>query len=246
MSRLGMNTELATEVAGVVSGLSAGLESVDAQVRLARVVSANPLSYMLNPGAMILAPASIGLAASVSVDIANVRQTLDYLVLKLRQEALQQEQVSNSLDRTDPGWFAQAPTAQRPEDLTLLDEFAPFLDVANWVLYLEGIVGNAGEAFDRWWTSMPPWARGVVSYADNVGKWVPFVGAPIGWVSVVAEWDDDNVWGNTRNIIGASIGTLEVICLIPPLTPAAPVVGAVGLVWDTVDLVWDLGDEFWW
>jgi hypothetical protein len=246
MSRLGMNTELANEVAGTVSGLASGLALIEQEVRLARAVSINPLTYMLNPGAMILAPASIGLAASVNVDIANVRQTLEYLVLKLRQEAVQQDQVSNSLTPADPGWFAPGPTARRPEDLTLLDEFAPGIDIANWILFVEGFISTAGDVFDKWWTSMPPWAQNVVKYADNVGKWVPFVGAPIGWVSVAAEWDDDYVWGNTRNIIGASIGTLELIALIPPLTPAAPIVGAVGLVWDVFDTVWDLGDDFWW
>lgn len=246
MSKLGMNTELANEVAGSVSGLASGLALIEQEVRLARAVSINPLTYMLNPGAMILAPASIGIAASVNVDIANVRQTLEYLVLKLRQEAVQQDQVSNSLTPSDPGWFAPGPTARRPEDLTLLDEFAPFIDVANWILLVEGFISNAGEAFGRWWTAMPPWAQNVVKYSDNFGKLVPFAGAPIGWISVATEWDDDNAWGNTRNIIGASIGTAELICLIPPLTPAAPIVGAVGLAWDVFDTVWDLGDDFWW
>jgi hypothetical protein len=246
LSKLGMNTELAFEVAGTVSGLASGLAAVEQEVRLARTISLNPLPYMLSPGAVIFAPASIGLAASVSVDLANVRQTLDYLVQKLHQEAFQQNQVSHSLTPADAGWFAPGPTARRPEDLTLLDEFAPFVDIASWATFVEGFVSTAGDIFDKWWKDMPPWARHVVGYADNVGKWVPFVGAPIGWASVATEWDDDYVWGNTRNIIGASIGTIELICLIPPLTPAAPIVGAVGLVWDVFDTVWDLGDDFWW
>jgi len=243
---LGMNTETANDVASTIAGMATGLASIEQEVRLARMMSLNPVSYLLQPGSTVLSPASIAIAASASVDIANVRQSLDYLVLKLRQESIQQDRVSNSLTPADPGWFAPGPTATRPADLTLLDEIAPGIEIANWILLVEGFVSSASDAFDKWWTAMPSWAQGVVSYADNVGKFVPFVGAPIGWVSVGVEWDDDYVWGNTRNIIGASIGTLELICLIPPLTPAAPIVGAVGLVWDVFDTVWDLGDDFWW
>lgn len=246
MPRLGMNVDLGTEVADSVAGLSAAISVIEQEVRLARLVSLNPLGFGLVPGMPVLNPGSIVLAGQVNVDLANARQMLDHLAEVLRQEARQQWQVSNTLTPADPGWFAPGPTAKRPEDVTLLDEFMPAIDIANWILYLEGYIGTAGDVFEKWWKDMPPWAKGIVKYGDNVGKWVPFVGAPIGWVSVYTEWDDDYVWGNTRNIIGASIGTAELICLIPPLTPAAPIVGAVGLLWDTVDLVWDLGDDFWW
>ena len=246
MAMLGMNTGLAFGVADTVAGLSTGLATIEQEVRLARLISLNPLNYMLNPGAGILAPVSIGVAASASVDIANVRQTLEYLVLKLRQEAQQQNDVSNSLTPADPGWFAPGPTAKRPEDFDLLDELAPGIDIASWILLAEGIVSTTLEALDKWWAGVPDWVKKSAKFADNAGKLIPFVGAPVGWISVATEWDDDYVWGNVRNIIGASLGTAELICLIPPLTPAAPIVGAVGLVWDVFDTVWDLGDEFWW
>lgn len=245
-TKLGMNTELAVEVANSVAGLSTGLASVEDQLRLARLMSLNPLNYLLNPGASILAPASITIAASAAADIANARNMLDYLVLKLRQEAVQQNQVSNSLTPLDPGWFAQAPTAQRPEEIDLLDMFDPFRQVLTWTVRIRNLVDAGLQGLSKWWSKAPDWLKTGAKISGKAGKFVPFVGAPLGWVNVAADWDDDNAWGNTRNIIGATLGTAEVICLIPPLTPAAPIVAGVGLAWDVFDTVWDIGDEFWW
>jgi len=248
-TKLGMNPTTARNVSVTLSNLSNLLESVENEVKIARVMSLNPLENILT-GGLMLNPASIGLALSASTDLANARTKLEYFALLLTQEAVQQEQVSNSLTPLDPGWYAPAPTAKKPDDISIgdefWDEFGTFANIYNYLGIVEGAFETLGDIWTKAWNDAPPWAKDVIKWGDNLGKWVPFVGMPIAWGGVVADWDEDYVWGNTRNIIGASIATIEVICLIPPLTPAAPVVGAVGLVWDIFDTVWDLGDEFWW
>jgi|SRR5690554_229554 len=248
--KLGMNVDLANQVAASISGHSSGLGLIEQQLYLARSMSLNPLNFALNPGALILAPASITMAASASADLANVRQTLDYLVLKLSQEATQQAQVSNSLDPTDAGWFAPGPTANRPDAIGVFenewDAFGIFVNVGNYVLLGKDLLDVAGQAITKWWDNAPKWVTTGADIAMKGGKFLPFVGTAFSVTGVFTDWDDDNVWGNTRNIIGASLDVLSVVTLIPPLTPAAPVFAAAGLVWDVVDTVWDVFDDPWW
>ncbi len=253
MSKLGMNTDTANDVANSIAGMAAGLAFIEQEVRLARAVSLNPINYLLQPGASVLAPASIGIAASASADIANVRQTLDYLVLKLRQEAMQQDQVSNSLLTTDPGWFAQAPTATRPDEIGIFEqEFAALADIA-FVGSLVLLGRDLIDAADHWWKNLPSSVKSGMKVALRGGKFIPFVGVGFSAVSLVAEWDNENVWGNWRNGIGLGIdvaSAVATVLLVPPLTPVGAVVEAgllgLGIAWDVMDLAWDTHDEGMW
>jgi len=257
MSRnIGMDPTAAQNAAINVSSLSAGLALVENQVRLARLMSLNPLNYVLDPGALIIAPQSIQTAAEASADIASVRQTLEYLTTLLGQEAAQQLQVSNSLRTTDPGWFAQPPTATKPDDIDPWEqEWSLWQDVTTWANYAGtawGLVESAWKGIEagakKWLDDIPPWVTKGADIFSKAGKFVPWGGAVFGVSAIFTEWDNDNPWGNTRNIIGGVLGVAEVVCLIPPLTPAAPVVAAVGLVWDVFDTGWDWfgdGDTPW-
>ena len=249
-TKLGMNTSIAESVATTVSSLGTGLDAIDQEVRLARLMSLNPLNYMLNPGALVLTPVSIGIAMSASADITNARAQLEYLVEKLRQEATQQFQVSNSLVSTDPGWFAPGPNAQKPKDVGPFDEaidlFGPFAKISDIV----GIIGGAFEAVDLWWKGLPPGVTKVIKTVTKVGKFIPFVGIAFSLGSTILDWDNDNVWGNVRNIIGVGLDAASIVAavtLIPPLTPAGVVIeGAllgVGLAWDVMDFAWDAHDD---
>lgn len=251
--KLGMNVDLATQVTQSINGLSSGLGMIEQQVYLARSMSLNPLNFALNPGALILAPASITMAASASADLANVRQTLEYLVLKLSQEATQQAQVSNSLHPTDPGWFAQAPTARKPDEIPIFQqEWNAFLGVVNIggnVLLARDLV----EAADRWWKDIPKPVKTGIDVVLRGGKFIPWVGAGFSAITLVTEWDNDNAWGNWRNGIGLALDAASVVALVtlvPPLTPAGVVIeGAllgVGLAWDVMDIAWDLHDDGVW
>lgn len=245
---LGMNTDKARDVSSSVAGYAEALSFVETQLDMARLASLNPINFF-SPGALILSPVSITVAASAAADLANARATLAYLATRLAQEATQQDQVSNSLLVTDPGWFAQAPNAKKPTVITLgdqlWDDFGSLINISSYILMIEGAFETVSDIFEKWWKEAS-WAQDVIKWGTSLGKWVPYVGMPIAWIGVATDWDEDYVWGNTRNVIGAVIATAEVVTLIPPLTPASPVIGAVGLVWDIFDTVWDLGDEFWW
>jgi hypothetical protein len=253
VSKLGMNTETANDVANSIAGMAAGLAFIEQEVRLARAMSMNPINYLLQPGAGVLAPASIGIAASASADIANVRQTLDYLVLKLRQEATQQFQVSNSLLVTDPGWFAQAPTAVRPDEIGIFEQE---LDALGIVAFWGGLVllgRDVVDAVDSWVKNLPPDVKTGLKVVLRGGKFIPFVGVGFSAISLVAEWDNENVWGNWRNGIGLGIdvaSAVATVLLVPPLTPVGAVVEAgllgLGIAWDVMDLAWDTHDEGMW
>jgi len=249
-TKLGMNTTTADSVAATVASLGVGLEAINEEVRLARLVSLNPLDFMLNPGALILTPASIGIAMSVSADITNASAQLDYLVEKLRQEATQQNQVSNSLVSTDPGWFAPGPTAKKPEDVTAFDEAIDVFGIFSKISDYVGIVGGVFDAVDTWWKNLPPGVTKVVKAVTKVGKFIPFVGIGFSITSTVLDWDNDNVWGNVRNIIGVGLDAASIVAavtLVPPLTPVGAVIEGtllgVGLAWDVMDVAWDAHDD---
>lgn len=253
MSLLGMNTETANDVATSIAGMATGLAFIEQEVRLARVMSLNPINYLLQPGSSVLAPASITIAASASADIANVRQTLDYLVLKLQQEANQQNQVSNSLLVTDPGWFAQAPTATRPDEIGIFEQE---LDALGLIAFVGGLVLTGRDLIDAlvsWCKKLPAPVRTALEVVLRGGKFIPFVGVGFSAISLVAEWDNENVWGNWRNGIGLGIdiaSAAAAVLLIPPLTPVGAAVEAgllgLGIAWDVMDFAWDMHDEGKW
>jgi len=248
---LGMNPEEVRSKAALLRSQLSILESAAQTVENAANSSLNPLSYGIQSGGLIVAPFSIAGAQHAAGRVRAARASVLELAAKLFDEADQQTIVSSGTSASYRGGYVPSVKNPRRPGIAgdagdILNNLTGLLDFTNWALFLEGFVSTAGDAFDKWWTGMPPWAQGIVKYGENFGKLIPFVGAPIGWVNVVSEWDDDYVWGNTRNIIGATIGTVELISLIPPLTVAAPIVGAVGLAWDSFDTVWDLGDEFWW
>lgn len=252
-NKLGMDTELAIEVVRSVQGYADALGYIEDEVRLARVMSLNPLNFALNPGAMVLAPSSIIMAASVSADLTNVRNTLDYLRLKLAQEALQQSQVSNSLLTTDPGWFAQVPNAEKPEEVSIFDEALEGLGIVATVIEKAGLFVNILKTIDHWWDALPPGWKSVIKVVERGGKFVPILGFVASLASTILEWDPDNVWGNTRNVIGTVLEAGEVVAafaLIPPLTPAGAILEGVlttaNVAWNVMDIAWDLHDEDVW
>lgn len=247
-TRFGMNTSVARDAMNSISGLSGGLAHLEAEIGLAESMSLNPLNFALNPGALILAPTSIAIAESAKNDLANVQQTLQYLMLRLSQEIAQQEQVSNSLFTTDPGWFAAAPTAKRPDEIEMKDTaYAIFIKITNYVLLAQDAIRTAFEAAEKWWKHAPAWVKVGADIGKRAGKFIPFAGLAFSTAAIFTDWDDDYVWGNTRNIVAASLDALTIISLIPPLTVATPVIEVISLAWDAMDTIWDLGDENnWW
>jgi hypothetical protein len=252
---LGMNPEEVRSKANLLRSQLSILESAAQTVEYAANSSLNPLSYGIQPGGLIIAPFAIAGTQRASARVRAACASVLELAAKLFDEADQQAIVSSGTSASYLGGYVPSVKNPRrpgnvgdPGDILrdILDDLSGLIDWANGGIFFEGFISTAGDAFDRWWKNMPPLAQGIVEYGAKYGKFVPFVGERLAWVSVATEWDDDDAWGNTRNIIGATIATVELVCLIPPLTPAAPIVGALGLLWDTFDAVWDLGDEYWW
>ncbi len=250
MGKQGMNPDLGLQVAANIAALSAQLDGIRSTVAWARTVSLGTMALV--PGSVILAPASIPMAMAATNQLANAQAQLAYLVEKLRQEAQQQHSVSNSLTPLDAGWFAPGPTANKPGHLSVWDtewEYAGSVaggawSVISWVDTVVGIGTSALEVADKWWKTAPDWVHDSAKVVGRGGKVIPWVGTGVGGVNTVLEWDNDNWWGNTRNIIGNVLDVASVVSLIPPLTVASPFIAAGSLFWDLFDLGWDLiGDD---
>jgi hypothetical protein len=248
---IGMNTDEATGVLHSLDSLSGSIDAIQARLAEIRMMSLNPGSFFVDPGSLVLAPASIIGALSIATELTNAKNNLKFLVTLLGQEIEQQTETSQSLTPQDKGWDAKAPTATAPGEVSLWDEgwegFSDLISVANPLATLTSDVSDAFKAAEKVWKDTPPWVKTGAKLAERGGKIIPVVGAVVGTVSVFTDWDPDYVWGNTRNIVGASLNVAEVICLIPPLEPAELVVVPLADLWNTMDAVWDLGDDLnWW
>jgi hypothetical protein len=249
---IGMDTVDARAVLGTLESLSGAIDSIQARLAEIRLASLNPMSYALDPGSLILAPSSIVEALIVATGLTNAKNGMSYLLTLLGQEIEQQDEVSDSLTPQDKGWNATAPTAAEPGQVSLWDEVADGIGTGlawtNGLLTIEGDFSDSVKAATRFFQHPPAWMKSVTKIGDSSGgKLIPVAGAVLGTVSVFTDWDPNYVWGNTRNIVGAGLSWLEVICLIPPLDPAEIVVAPLDDLWNSMDAVWDLGDSLkWW
>ncbi len=249
-NKLGMNV---SSVEGELASLRSEAEMLRQAERMlhaARLMSANPLSYALNPGAAIIAPWSTFTAAQAQADLANAMEAIEYLVVRLSQEAAQQRASSDASDASYLHGAIIPVTAQRPTG-----DSNPLAILAGDVLSLYDIitvpffaVREIGMIFDK----APPWMKSVAKYSTKyllkLGNLVPGLGAVTGVASTALEWEENaaegNHWGNVRNTIGASLAVAEVATI--PAPPVAAVIATVGLAWDVFDLVWDIGEDFIW
>lgn len=80
------------------------------------------------------------------------------------------------------------------------------------------------------------------------GRFLPGLGLIASLGSTLLEWDNNNVWGNVRNVIGAGIGAVVLVApaLGLPGTATAAVAATVGIAWNGMDLVWDVGETYVW
>lgn len=250
IDKLGMNVSSVEAELAALRAEAEMLGNAERSLHLARLTSANPLSYALTPGAAIIAPWSAVAAAQAQADLANARQAIDYLLLKLGQEAAQQRGVSDSSDASFRDGLVIPVTARKPAgDSNVLgilagDAFMLY-DLVTVPFFA---IREIGMIFDK----APPWMKTVAKYSTKyllkLGNLVPGLGAATGVASTALEWEDNaaegNHWGNTRNAIGATLALAEVATI--PAPPVAAVIATVGLVWDVFDLVWDIGEDFIW
>ena len=247
--RIGMNTATAHSVVNSVGGYSMALSAVQFEIQMARAMSMNPVSYSIDPGALLLSPISIVMAESAATDLANVKASLDYLMTKLSQEIMQQEDVSYSLTESDCGWYAQPPTVKKPNEQQMFgvdwNALAPLVDIGNKISFIHDWI-ELGEKT----LNLPKPVMTALKWVVKGGKFIPFAGVAFSGAAIFTEWDDDNVWGNTRNFIGFGIDAVSVAIaplLIPPATiagaPAEVVVLGIGIAWDAFDMIWDASDE---
>jgi hypothetical protein len=247
---IGMDTEEAAGVLHSVGSLSGNIDSIQERLAEIRMMSLNPSSAFVDPASLILAPESIIASLAIANELTNAKNNIGYLLTLLGQEIEQQKETSQSLTPQDKGWDAKAPTATAPGEVSLWDEawegISDLVSVANPLATLTSDVSDAFKAAVKIWQDAPPWVKTGAKLAERGGKVVPVLGAVVGTVSVFTDWDPNYVWGNTRNIVGASLNIVEVVCLIPPLDPAEIVVAPLADLWNSMDAVWDIGDDMNW
>ena len=247
--RLGMNPELVRALSSAIDGQTELLDHAQESLAKAAAISQNPFNYMLNPGSLILAPASIGLILSANADLTYARASARELVQKLLTEAIAQEFASNASDASyilGTAW--RTPDAKRVPDVSPWDFLGGIVttgidflkDVHDLVQTVDAgleVLRKWGtdtfKSISTWWDGLPSWAKGVKKF----GRYLPWVGLGVTGVDLAVELgrEDKNWWNITRYGVSA---VLDIVSFIPP---AAPFAAAAGLVWD---IGWDTVERY--
>ena len=246
MSKIGMNPDEVRALSGQIDGQLGVLDGAQAAVALAGVISANPLQYLLAPGALILSPWSIAQTAAASVEIINARASAQELVGKLLAEAGAQEWASSDLDALyfEPvAW--RTPDASKVPAFDPFDPNGPFSWIKNLVSTIADVWGTVETTFDGiklwgektwkeivdWWDKTPPWAKGLAKF----GKLLPWAGTAITLYDLSQSWAAGDVGGNIRNVVSL---ITDVVSFVPG--PVGWVSAVVGIVWDAG---WMIGED---
>jgi len=247
MSRIGMNPDEVRALSGQIDGQLGVLDGAQAAVALAGVMSANPLQYLLAPGALILSPWSISQTSLASVEIINARASAQELVGKLLAEAGAQEWASSDLDALyfEPvAW--RTPDASKVPVLDPADFFNPLNFIKDAVGTITDIWGYAQTAYEaaeqwvkpvfdkvkKWMDDLPPW----VTKLGKFSKIVPWLGAGVTAVDLIIAISEGNVPGIIQN--AGSLIIDGVSALLAPTGIGALIGAGVGILWD---VAWEYG-----
>lgn len=246
--RLGMNPTLVRALSRSIASQTEMLDHAQESLARAAAISQNPFRFALNPGALILAPWSIGLIVSANADLTYARASAEELVQKLLAEAFAQEFASNATDASyilGAAW--RTPDAKRVPDVDPWDFLAgvvsPLRGIVDAVTTVAGYIDSGltilkkygpdvWKKVTNWWDTLPPWASGLKKF----GRALPWVGTGLTVMDLASELskEDKNWWNITR--YGGSL-VLDVASFIPPIAPFA---AAGGIIWD---LGWDAGER---
>ena len=236
---LGMNADAVMGKAQAIDTQIGQIDRLVAEVRLAGLISANPLSHGLHPGTLVMAPASIWVSASVQADLATAKNGVAALMSKLYQEIANQRTVSGA-DNTS--YFSV--TGPKPPQLGTVEKggipgFWEGLIGAKGALFVgiadlaSGMFGLTSEAFT--WANRLSWLGKAAKGLSVAGKVFAGLGVVSGAYEIVSGIVEKDGFRVADGVIGAGLGVLGLIAIANPVGLA--VVAGVGIAWGVATLL---------
>jgi hypothetical protein len=252
--KLGMNPSIVRGASQTIEGQLELIEHAQGQLTLAVAMSQNPLSYLLSPGALILAPFSISQMAMANAELILARGSARELVAKLLQEVEAQEFASGRQDSSyETGYAWRTPDSKSVPDLDPWDFIGGPVNVlknlADTVGTVAGYVDTGLEWLKKYgpdamakvtkfWDELPPWAKSLKKF----GRALPWVGTAVSAVDLSVAWSKGDAWGVTRSIISIGLDVASVAATGTIVgAPAGLVLAGVGIVFD---LAADAGERY--
>jgi hypothetical protein len=228
-----MNADAVLGKAQSIDTQAGQIDRLIAEVRLAGLVSANPFSHGLHPGALVIAPASVWVSASVQADLTTAKNGIAALMSKLYQEVSDQRTVSGA---GNSAYFAV--TGPKSPKLGAVEKgriagFWESLIGAKGALFVgiadlaSGMFGLTSETFK--WANRLSWLGKAAKGLSVAGKVFAGLGVVTGVYEIVTGIVEKDGFRVADGVIGAGLGVLGLIAIANPVGLA--VVAGVGIAW---------------
>ncbi|MET0990198.1 MAG: hypothetical protein ABWY54_06095 [Glaciihabitans sp.] len=249
MTKIGLSPETVRGHATSIENQLGLLDHAQQSLQTAGLMSANPLNYLLSPGALVLSPWSITQTSMANVEIALARASARELVQKLLYEVGAQEFASSALDGSyETGYAWRTDDAKKIPDLEPGDLFNPLNFAKNLVDNVSTLYGLGETAllaakrwaepvfndFKAWWKALPPWAGKLSKF----GKAIPILGSAVSLIDLGIAISEGDVPGIIQH--GGSIVIDIVTAALAPTLVGGLIGAGVGILWDAG---WEIADD---